>query len=90
MIKIQNRSGCCKYCKKADTCILSAIFPLVAKMGYKDVCMQSDIYAAVEKVLNDKYQMYCTANTDSCPYCIKHKDSGCYGDPAGWFNKKEE
>lgn len=80
MIKIQNRSGCCKYCKKADTCILSAIFPLVAKMGCKDVTMQSDIYAAVEKVLNDKYRIYCTANEDCCPYCIKHKDSGCYGD----------
>jgi hypothetical protein len=47
-------------------------------MGYKDITMQSDIYAAVEKVLNDKYHIYCTANEDCCPYCIKHKDSGCY------------
>lgn len=80
MIKIENRSGCCKYCKKADTCILSAIFPLVVKMGYKDVCMQSDIYAAVEAVLNDKYHIYCTADEDCCPFCKKHADSGCYGD----------
>ena len=77
MIKIENRVGCCKYCKKADTCILSAIYPLVEKMGYKDASMKSDIYTAVETVLNDRYQIYCTASTDSCPYCIKHEDSGC-------------
>lgn len=87
MIKIQNKSGCCKYCKKADTCILSAIFPLLEKMGYKNNSMRSDIYEAVEKVLYDKYHIYCTANEDCCPYCIKHRDSACYGDPDGRFKE---
>lgn len=77
MVKIENRSGCCKYCKKADTCILSTIYPLVEEMGYKDSQMKSDIYVAVETVLNDKYQISCTASTDNCPYCIQHDDSGC-------------
>ena len=78
MKEIQNRSGCCKYCKKADTCMLSYIFPLgeICELG---VDLTTDVYAAVEKVLNEK-GIYCTANTDCCPYCIKHKDSGCYGD----------
>lgn len=77
MVKIETRTGCCKYCKKADTCILSAIYPLVEKMGYKDSQMKLDIYVAVETVLNDKYRISCTASTDSCPYCIQHDDSGC-------------
>ena len=78
MKKIENRSGCCKYCKKADTCILSYIFPLgeMCKLGMD---LTTDIYAAVEKELNKK-GIFCTAYTDCCPYCKKHEDSGCYGE----------
>lgn len=86
--RIQNRSGCCKYCKKADTCMLSYIFPigeitLAKTMGDEGWALTNDVYAAVEGVLNKK-GIYCTAHTDSCPYCIKHKDSGCYEERDNW------
>lgn len=79
MVKIENRSGCCKYCKRVDTCILSAIGPLVKAMGHDDPVLSGDVYAAVEEVMH-RYDMDCTAPEDSCPFCKKHADSGCYGD----------
>ena len=75
MKKIENNVGCCKYCKKADTCILSAIYPL-GDVFELPRGLTYDIYAAVEQVLYEK-GIRCTADKDSCPYCRKHADCGC-------------
>lgn len=76
MKKIENKVGCCKYCKKVDTCILSAISPLGDAFGLPHE-LTCDIYAAVEKVLYEK-GIQCTADKDSCPYCKERTDNGCY------------
>lgn len=79
MIKIETRTGCCKYCRRADTCILAAINPLVKAMGYDNPVLSGDIYAAVEEVMH-RYDMDCTAQEDSCPLCKKYTGEDCYED----------
>lgn len=85
MKQINNRVGCCKYCKKADTCLLSYIFPLgeltLAKTLEENTAwpLINDIYAAVEAELYKK-GIGCTASKDCCPQCKKHEDSDCYGE----------
>lgn len=70
MKKIENEVGCCKYCKKVDTCILSATAPLGKAFGLPQG-LTLDICAAVENVLSKK-GIQCTRGKDSCPYCREH------------------
>ena len=75
MKEIENKVGCCKHCKKVDTCILSAIYPL-GDVFELPRGLTYDIYAAVEKVLYEK-GIQCTAYKDSCPYCGESEVYGC-------------
>ena len=75
MKKIENEVGCCKHCKKVDTCILSTISPLGDAFGLPHE-LTCDIYAAVEQVLYEK-GIQCTAYKDSCPYCEESEVYGC-------------
>lgn len=84
MVKLEGRRGCCKYCSRADVCMLSYIYSLSEATLEKEhpelpESVASDIYEAVEKALYS-HGIQCTAFTDCCPECKKHEDSGCYGD----------